>query len=547
MHPSRLRAQLWASLALMVTCVSVAAQPGAEKVIAEKLAVQTALLNGQDFLREGKPAKAVEALEDQLARIDGSRLYLLTLRDAYRAYVLELRLAKQDALAGKYLERLRILDPATAAALEAHQPAAEKKTVASATQPQPAAPAATPRYLSPLSPKLASQTRPGPTIRLLGNVQEDHELPRLGDTGAAGPQQARALLDRAKADFDKGQFASARLLFEQAHQADPATTAANRDQWAYCKISHVVEQISKAGSDAPWDELEGEVRSALAMSSAPKLTSFGQAVLEQIGQHRKAALPEAAVTHYTSASWQVAETTHFRVLHSQSRELAEKVARVAEQTRVAMSRKWLGSAGENWQPKCDVVLHATGNDYTRITGVPASSPGHSKIETDPATGRVVSRRMDLRCDNPTMVTAVLPHETTHVVLAGHFDGKPVPRWVDEGVAVLTEPAERIGQHRQNLARAQQGGDLFPVPELMSLDNYPHPRRIIAFYAQSVSLVEYLTQQKGPQVFCQFVRDGLRDGYADALRRHYGIRDLAELERQWGQAALDRAAPTVAER
>jgi hypothetical protein len=289
------------------------------------------------------------------------------------------------------------------------------------------------------------------------------------------------------------------------------------------------------------------------MASSPQVAKTGQWVLGEIAQRRRgagaAAAAEVVVRHASAGAWQIAETTHFRVFHQQGRDLAGRVAEVAERTRAAMSRKWLGRE-DAWPVRCDIYLHATGQDYTRATGVPAASPGHSKIETDPGTGRVVSRRIDLRCDNPAMLEAVLPHETTHVVLAGQFGRQDVPRWVDEGVAVLTEPEDKVNMHRRNLTRSYQEHDLFRLRELMELQNYPAPRRIGTFYAQSVSLVDFLARQKGPQEFCQFVRDGLREGYEAALRRHYGFRDFGELESSWRQAALANlggATPAFAER
>ena len=68
---------------------------------------------------------------------------------------------------------------------------------------------------------------------------------------------------------------------------------------------------------------------------------------------------------------------------------------------------------------------------------------------------------------------------------------------------------------------------------MQLDNYPEPRRIAAFYAQSVCLVEFMAELRGPQVFTTFVRDGLRSGYSDALRKHYAM-DINELYQRWQQ-------------
>ncbi len=194
----------------------------------------------------------------------------------------------------------------------------------------------------------------------------------------------------------------------------------------------------------------------------------------------------------------MAETGSFRIFHNQTRDQIEKIAAVAEKTRQDMYHKWFGNDGATWSPKCEIVLHNTASDYSRATGVASASPGHSRIERDPNGQRIISRRMELRCDNPGMLDAVLPHETTHVVLAGMFDQHHVPRWADEGIAVLTEPAHKVDQHRQNLERGQQEGMLFGVQELMQLQDYPQPRRISAFYAQSVCLVEFMTELRGPR-------------------------------------------------
>jgi hypothetical protein len=215
--------------------------------------------------------------------------------------------------------------------------------------------------------------------------------------------------------------------------------------------------------------------------------------------------------------------------------LAEQAARIAERTRAEMQRKWFGAAGQNWNPKCELYLHATGHDYNRVTGAPGSSPGHSSFHTE--GGRVLGRRIDLRCDDPNMLVAVLPHETTHTVLAGNFGEQQVPRWADEGMAVLTEPGEKINLHLRNLPRHRQDRQLFSVRQLMQMNEYPEPRYIGSFYAQSVSLVQFLTNEKGPQVFTQFVRDGLRTGYEPALQRYYGYQSFADLEQRWFRHAF----------
>jgi len=44
------------------------------------------------------------------------------------------------------------------------------------------------------------------------------------------------------------------------------------------------------------------------------------------------------------------------------------------------------------------------------------------------------------------------------------------------------------------------------------------------------------RSKGPQVFTDFVRDGLRGGYESAPRKHYGA-DFGQFGQQWQQQVL----------
>jgi hypothetical protein len=237
--------------------------------------------------------------------------------------------------------------------------------------------------------------------------------------------------------------------------------------------------------------------------------------------------------------WARAETTNFRIFHNESRKTAEKVARIAETTRATQMRKWFGKTVPAWTSKCDIYLHATGEDYARETKAPAHVPGHASITRD--SERVVSMRVDLHCDEPNMLTAVLPHETTHVILAGRFGRHSVPRWVDEGVAVLSEPRERIDWHLRWLPKHDSDGTLFKVGKLMGMSDYPHPRLLGPFYAQSVSLVEYLSKKKGSATFARFVREGLDKGYEASLKRHYGYRSFADLDRDWRKYAFGEGA------
>jgi hypothetical protein len=223
------------------------------------------------------------------------------------------------------------------------------------------------------------------------------------------------------------------------------------------------------------------------------------------------------------------------------------VAQIVERTRNNVQRKWFGSTSDTWNPKCDVFLHATAQDYSNVTRQ-YNSPGHSFLKLE--NGRLVIRRIDLHCDDPNMLGAILPHETTHVVLAGEFSERLLPRWADEGIAVLTEPDERIERHLSNLHKCHQAGQFFRLQDLMQLEDYPKDTHYIsAFYAQSVALVEFLAKQRGPQAFTQFLHDGMRYGYEKALERDYGYHSFAELEQRWGQYVFRERGNTaeIAER
>jgi hypothetical protein len=529
-----------------LVCALVTAAPSAPTIppargdaVETNLAVQTALARGRQLLNQGNSKGAVDVLEAQLPRINGNRAYLLLLRDAYREHLKALSFQDRPEQVKKYQERLAILDPAAPPVTAPPKALRDRASTIRVPLPSPA-PAnkgLVARGKNPEDPfAFEHQNKDVPPA--------DHARPAdVGEARGTGTQEgeakaaARRLLAQAEEEYGKKAFGRARLLFAQAHQADETATAQCRERWGYCKLHFVVEVLNRKNTDpSVLPELEREIRAALDM--APRLDATGKWLLQEIGERKSGGsratevAGEVSVRHLgrNAQGWSVAKSANFTILHRQDNELAERVARVAEQSRAAMARKWFGQVLETWEPSCQIVLHADGREYSQATGQSAASPGHSRIESD--TGRVVSRRIHLRCDHPGMLTGVLPHETTHVVLAGNFGKYAVPRWADEGMAVLSEPEEKVTGHRKNLARCRQTGQLFAVRELMQMDDYPQARRVGAFYAQSVSLVDFLVKERGSVAFAQFLRDALRDGYETALEKHYNYRGFEELEARW---------------
>ena len=137
-----------------------------------------------------------------------------------------------------------------------------------------------------------------------------------------------------------------------------------------------------------------------------------------------------------------------------------------------------------------------------MTGQPEESPGFSTMGMN--GGRIIARRVNLRVDHPNLLRAILPHEITHVVLADLFPHQQIPRWADEGMAVLAEPANEQHLRAADLNDPLSTGRLYKLEQLMSMD-YPEGQYWGLYYAQSVSLTRFLVEQGTPAQFVQFVQ------------------------------------------
>jgi tetratricopeptide (TPR) repeat protein len=546
---------------IIVCSLALAANPGNdnEPAIENALAVQKAMLQARDCVVRKDYKKAVDVLEANLARAEGDRRYLTTLRDAYRSYIRDLALANKADLLEVYQKRLKILDD--------NEPGA----VGGSAAPQVSASVTpeSPKIVAPVQNPLAAakiDKAPTPSPNYVARAKMPDPFDPINEVKfpagqLANPGAAKDLVVKGDTEYQLKHYAEAKQCYDKALQLDgKALDPDTRGRWAYSLLSLVVDQANRFPAEpCDWDKMSADVKAV--MQTAPQFTKAGEKILAEMTARRSAVpadqakpgpVAAAAVKHFAKGAngYQLAETSHFRVFHNQSADYAEKVVQIAEATRVQMSRRWFGKDGEDWQPKCDIYLHASAAEYSERTRQNPAFPGHSRIELDDRNGRVVNREIHMRCDNPAMLDAVLPHETTHVVLAGNFGNKHVPRWVDEGVAVLTEPLEKVQQHKKNLAKSLQSRELIPLRDLVQLSNFPEAKQITVFYAQSVALVDYLTNLKGPTVFTQFVREAMRDGYDGALKKHYGFQSFTDFQDRFTERIIAEAsskAPAYAER
>ncbi len=164
---------------------------------------------------------------------------------------------------------------------------------------------------------------------------------------------------------------------------------------------------------------------------------------------------EQTVAVRQEAGWVVCETAHFAVWASISTDEAKTTARLCETLHRELQSVWFERLPSAWPSKCVVVLHAHAADFAAAISQPGTrAVGCTTLQVD--RGAVKFRRIDLRCDRPNWRSSALPHELTHAVLADRLNGRPLPLWADEGLAVLAEPeTTRIGARSGATCRRPQ--------------------------------------------------------------------------------------------
>jgi hypothetical protein len=226
--------------------------------------------------------------------------------------------------------------------------------------------------------------------------------------------------------------------------------------------------------------------------------------------------------------------------------LAEQVLRLAEHVHAANAWFWFGElTPAPWESPAEIYLYPNSDTFSRATGISPSVPGFSTLVYDNTDARrVISRRMDLRSDVPDLLTRLVPHEVTHLSLAGRFGPRPLPRWADEGLAILAEPEEARQQYRQKVQAAAQQGRLLPLEKLLTGEDCSAASDLHIFYGQSLILVEWLLGQGGKYKFVHFIAEAQRQGWEPALRRCYrvqSLQDLTSIFQQPAQAASMKPA------
>ncbi|HQJ51717.1 MAG TPA: peptidase MA family metallohydrolase [Anaerolineae bacterium] len=129
------------------------------------------------------------------------------------------------------------------------------------------------------------------------------------------------------------------------------------------------------------------------------------------------------------------------------------------------------------------------------------------------------------------VKGTMAHELTHVVVGLATDNPyaELPRWLDEGLAMVSEGA-LPGDNQRELDAAVRGDRLISVHSLSGYTG--NPDEVDLFYGEAHSLVSFMLRTFGKDKIGQLlgaIKEGLYQ--EEALRRVYGF-GLDELDTRW---------------
>jgi RNA polymerase sigma factor (sigma-70 family) len=213
-------------------------------------------------------------------------------------------------------------------------------------------------------------------------------------------------------------------------------------------------------------------------------------------------------------SKETVHTPNFQV-EAPTLEIAFKVCQAAEQYRKELSLLWLGKQLPRWKDRCRIQVNIS----------PEGPSGATSFSF--AEAKVSGQIMNLGGPLEIILASTLPHEMTHVILAHSF-GRQLPRWADEGAAIMAETEKDRNRHESYLR--QNRSRVIPLQKLMPMSDYPPEASIL--FAEGFSLTRFLVESGDRKKFLSFVEQGMSEGWDKAVKTHYSYQNVEEFEKAW---------------
>ncbi len=213
------------------------------------------------------------------------------------------------------------------------------------------------------------------------------------------------------------------------------------------------------------------------------------------------------------------QTPNFTV-EAPTQQMAQQVAQYAEHYRKEKALQWIGQEMAQWGQPLPV----------QVTVTMGGAGGATSFVYD--QGRILRQEMHIEGSYERLLNSVLPHEVTHTVFAYYYR-QPMPRWADEGGAVLSEDDIERNRHDQLVRQIiNTPGRKIPLRRLFNLKDYPGD--VMVLYAEGYSVSNFLVSQSNRQTFLAFVYHGMRSDYGwdKAVQTYYRLASVEKLEEAW---------------
>jgi hypothetical protein len=338
-------------------------------------------------------------------------------------------------------------------------------------------------------------------------------------------RQAVDLFNQGKTEPQK--YVEAAAMFAKAAKTETLTTE-QQAAWAYCRVRLAAEQWNASKGDAAVKaKVIAEASEALALAPEyAELQKFGREVIVAAG----GTLP-AIEKPKTETGWFSLESDNFRVRYpAAAKDIAETLSKKAEEQRTAIFTKWSGPPSGNWNPKCEIVVQPSAEDFAHATNQPPSATGHAIVQLE--TGKPSLRRIDVRMDDANVVIDAMPRELTHIILADLFPVKAPPRWAADGMAALAMSPETVDRYLKTAATMAAKSELPAASTLLEAKD--SKGNATARLVGSASLADFLVRSKGERSLTVFLRDTQRYGLEKSIDRQFGFATLKALDAAWNR-------------
>ncbi|MFH1201347.1 MAG: peptidase MA family metallohydrolase [Candidatus Omnitrophota bacterium] len=237
-------------------------------------------------------------------------------------------------------------------------------------------------------------------------------------------------------------------------------------------------------------------------------------------------------------NWRITKGNHFIISFRQEvpEKFVLKTLEYAEKYYQEITEN-LGFSRENFwleDNRARIYIYKDSQEYLKATGMPDWSAGT-------AIGR--HKIIETYASSINFFDNLLPHELAHIIFREFINQEQnVPLWLDEGVAQYMEKTGR--SHSKKIIKdALNDNTFFELTDLAKIDirTEKDDARVHLFYAESLSVVDFLIKELAPYRFCNFSK-ALRRGASidDALKAAYqdaSINNLDDLGKVWKKSLL----------